>query len=146
MPSKAKIDSRFSDRVKNLEEHAADMAEAHSNQGAPGWLLERLSTSINPSNPASIPSNLFGRDQLEQQFDEATNAESPGTSGDLAAIQLQGDWLASLERAVRSRYLTPYTRAMAHASGRLAAAGDETGPLQRCTVDYIEDILKRAGS
>lgn len=148
MPSRASVDPTFSDRVQDMQRAADGLARALQNVEEGNWAISLVPAlrGVSLTDPDAV-SDAFSRKKLEEQFDTVTGgADSSGTVGDLAAIQLQGDLLASLERAFRSRYMSGYARSMAHAAARAEAAGDEDGGvLRRTTIDHIEDVLKRGG-
>lgn len=147
--SKSKIDERFSDRVQDLQTYAEKRAKGLQNQEAPEWAISSIRglESADLTDPEGLSDEVFGRDKLDEQFDEVTgDAQNPGTTGDLVVIQTQGDILAMVERAFRSRYMSPFCRSLAHAAARADAAGDQSGgTIRRATTDIIEDFLKRAG-
>ena len=69
--------------------------------------------------------------------------ETPGTIADLAAIQLQGDWLAAMERAFRERHKSN-VRCMVQASAR--QKGHSNKVFETMLTGYIQRILvKGAG-
>jgi len=84
---------------------------------------------------------LFSREDLGRRFDEATDPESPGVSGDLMAVQLQGDYLATMERAYRNRIRTS-VRNKIHAAARRKGQSGASGVIIRGQRGFLERLLK----
>lgn len=87
-------------------------------------------------------SKSFDRSANHKDFlDALSSAEAPGAIGDLASAQLQGDWLASLERAYRQRHSSAI-RGRLHAAARLLGHGHEKGPLRQGVMKWLEGIVQ----
>lgn len=86
-------------------------------------------------------SKAFDREAIEQDFLKVIDPAAPGTSGDLMAISLQGDWMATMERAFRSRHSTP-VRAWFHALGRRRGHAHVNGTLQKGLLRHVESVLQ----
>jgi hypothetical protein len=84
----------------------------------------------------------YSRDEQEKWFDESTkNRNSPGTVGDFAQIQLQGDFLACMERSYRERHKTS-AQSRIQPSSRLMGHGHEFGIIRGSMLGYIQGIDK----
>jgi len=84
----------------------------------------------------------FDRTEINEDFLEAIkDAENPGVTGDLQVCQLQGDYLACMERAFRSRHATRCRHTM-HAAARRYGHGHNAGVIRKGVLGYLEGILK----
>ncbi len=91
-------------------------------------------------------SQAFDRGAHAQDFEAAmANPANAGCVGDLMAIQLQGDFLASLERAFRERHKT-WPRMMVQANCRRYGHQHEKGLFQLGFKNYLAFVLRMAGS
>jgi hypothetical protein len=129
-------------QFESLRRYAAQDGMALLGQAFRTWYTpEKESWSGGPFDLTGLQMP-FSRAQHEQEFDSAVaNAANPGTVGDLAASQLQGDLLASLERAYRSRLRTSVRNKM-HAAARRIGQGNTAGPIIVGMQNYIERIIK----
>ena len=88
----------------------------------------------------------FKRDDMEQDFESVMKSgDGPGCAGDLMLIQLQGDWLASLERAFRERHKT-WPRMMVQANCRRYGHQHEKGLLEVGMKDYLTFISRHSSA
>lgn len=86
----------------------------------------------------------FDREELDEMFRAAvSDPDSPGTVGDFPAIILQGDMVASLERAYRARHATA-VRGRAHAAGRHRGHGAANGVIAGGIISYLKSLLRQA--
>ena len=86
----------------------------------------------------------FCRCKMAEDFKKAvTDVKKPGVSGDLIATQIQGDYLATMERAFRTKHMTRVRCAM-HAAARHNGMGHDTGIFKRGLEGYVTGILKQA--
>jgi len=84
----------------------------------------------------------FDRKEISEDFLEAIkDAENPGVTGDLQVCQMQGDYLACMERAFRSRHATRCRHTM-HAAARRYGHGHDAGVIRKGVLGYLEGILK----
>jgi hypothetical protein len=84
----------------------------------------------------------FDRSEQDEDMHKIVTAEEKfGVVGDLQLITLQGDYLATLERAARLR-LTTRCRALAHAAGRLRGHGHPGGLFNRGVLGQIARLSK----
>ena len=90
-------------------------------------------------------SAAFDREEIHQMFRAAVKDETSGSVGDLMAIVMQGDFIASLERAYRARHQSS-VRARAHAAARHRGHSHAQGVLQGGLVGYLKNILKQGRS
>jgi len=89
-------------------------------------------------------SSAFSRDENAADVAAAlADVADPGNFGDLMVSSMQGDYLACMERAFRSRNASRVRRTI-HAAARRAGHGHESGILQRGVKGYLEAILRFA--
>jgi hypothetical protein len=87
----------------------------------------------------------FNRDAANEMVVRAiSDAEAPGTSGDLIAATTQIDYLACLERAFRVRHAMPVPRLLLHAAGTMKGNGTDKGVFMLCGVEYVRRLVAEA--
>lgn len=140
--------AQLSDVFQALLQALGDNAEANARAAAtPG--ATRSQFFLPPGLTGSLfdlpgLSSVFSREELSEQFQRAVaDAGSPGVVGDLIAVLLQGDFIATAERAFRSRHTTS-VRDKLLASGRLRGHGHEYGVVRRALPAYLQQILQLA--
>ena len=127
---------------------ATKNAAANSHQALCG-LAQRKQHEVEKNgwdgNLFNITSDVFDRSENTADVETAIkDVTAPGVSGDLTVSCLQGDYLASMERAFRLRHSTSIRRQL-HAAARRKGHGDETGVLIRGVLDMvIGNILKQS--
>lgn len=139
---KTDIREKFQQQMDRLIFTAEKEEKALEQEDAPDWYMpEPFDWNGDLFNIEGIAEPFLRDDHYQDFKDVCKNAEDPGTVGDLAAIQLQGDWLACLERAFRARYKS-HCRAMVQASGR--RMGHHKKIFEKSLKGYIERILQQA--
>jgi len=134
-------------QMKRLREHAENEHKASIRDG--GWwewyAPEKEGWSGDPFDLEGM-AEPFKRSQHEEEFAKAVaDPQSPGVVADLMLSQLQGDILASLERALRARLRTSI-RSKMHAAARLYGHGHENGVIMLGQVNYLERLIKAANA
>lgn len=134
----------FRKQADALRRYASSNAEAlRLQQGASWYAPEKEEWNGDPFLLEELH-KPFDRSQHEAEFDAAvSDPQSPGVTGDLAISQLQGDFLAALERAYRSRLRTS-VRNKIHAFARLQGHGADYGVINVGMVNYVERLIARA--
>lgn len=140
--SVAEVRDRFTDQLK-----ATTKAGANAEQAV--QLKEQLQQ--HQIDKGKWKGDVFDLDGIHDAFDREENEDDvikairdpsePGTVGDLMVSSLQGDYLATMERAFRARHQTRI-RADVHAAARRRGHGHDAGLFQRGVVGYIEGLLK----
>lgn len=95
----------------------------------------------NPLTDIESLAFLFDREDLYEMFRKAMIDQ--GVVGDLTAILVQGDFVASMQRAYLARHHSAI-RCRAHGAARHRGHGDENGILNRGFVHYMSEVLKQA--
>ena len=136
------IRERFSKQgIDSLQESASQQVAAILEHEAPRQpVVDKNGWDGDLYNLEDI-SKAFSREELEADFLKAIDLEAPGVSGDLISISVQGDWLATQERAFRSRHQTPI-RAWLHALARRKGQAHDAGVIRRGLLGYVENLLQ----
>lgn len=137
---KAAVGDLFRQQLERLKEHAEDEKKAIKNEAPPKWY-----------RPKDFDSDLFDikafhepfkRDQQEEDFDKAVkDPESPGTTGDLYMVLLQGDFMHAFERAFRARHHSE-VRTRIHPCGRKHGHSHENGVIMGGMLGYLINVDK----
>lgn len=129
--------------IKALQDTAKYQAEAITEQADPIQpIVDRNKWDGDLFNLEDI-SKAFSREELDEDFLKVIDPANPGVIGDLVSISLQGDWLATQERAFRARHQTP-VRAWMHAAGRRRGHGHDAGVIRQGLLRYVENLLQAA--
>lgn len=128
----------FKAQIERLRKHAEEEDLSIRNQEPSVWYA-----------PANFTANIFNfvkmnealsRAEHEQGFiDTVGSKDEIGTTGDLAMTQLQGDFLATLERAYKQRHMSS-VRMRIQAAGRRMGHAAETGVIPFGMKRYVEHI------
>jgi len=88
--------------------------------------------------------HAFNREAIGKDFKDAIkDAEAPGTVGDLMISQLQGDHVATMERAFRVRHQSR-VRGDIHSIGRRYGMAHDAGIFKRGLEGYLAAILRKS--
>lgn len=129
--------------IKALQDTAKYQAEAIIEQADPVQpIVDRNEWDGDLFNLEDI-SKAFSREELDEDFLKVIDPANPGVIGDLVSLSLQGDWLATQERAFRARHQTP-VRAWMHAAGRRRGHGHDAGVINQGLLRYVENLLQAA--
>ncbi len=141
---KSDVRDGFREQLNKLSEVADANHKAAKMEGQRMWAAPELKGWSGDLFDLEGMAKAFDRKEMHEDYLNAIkDAESPGVTGDLAAAQLQGDWLASLERAYRRRHASA-VRSRMHAAGRLYGHGHEKGMLKQGVMKWIEGIVKNS--
>lgn len=138
---KSEIAPKFRDQLETLAEYAQAQGDAVLGETPPKWYRPAdFEGSLRDLDAISEP---FSRGEIERYFEEAVkDSESPGTVGDLAIVQLQGDALAAMERAFRARHASA-ARCRVHAAARLRGHGHPHGVIRGSLLGYLINLDRR---
>lgn len=144
--SVAEVRDRFlKQAIDNIQKSAEKLFKHFTDQQAPQQpLVDKAEWDGDLFNLEDI-SKVFDRTELEEDFLAVIDKDQPdkGVIGDLMNISTQGDWLATLERAFRSRHSTPI-RAWMHAAARRRGQANNGGVIKRGMLDYVERLVKES--
>jgi len=140
--SRASVASNFDGYMRQLRAAANNMQNAFQAKAQRAW----MAMAGDGLDPANMPDTQFDRQELNTMYDQITNNENYGTTGDVIAVKLQIDYIAAAERAMRARHCSlPRSAALAHGRRYGHAHGavfsDGEGGIQYAVSNYI-----RAGS
>jgi hypothetical protein len=142
---KAQIAGVFEKRVTELEERAKKWADYFKQQtGYFDWYVpEGL---VEPLDVPSLHVPAWERNEINQQYsvDVMGDPEDAGTTGDIYCLKIQADFLATEERAFRTRHAS-LPRAAAIAHGRLSGHGLQGNSIFTQIKDSAEDAANRGG-
>lgn len=139
---KTEIRSKFQGQMDRLILTAEVGEKALEQAGQPDWYMPERSVWDGDLFDIEGMAAPFDRQEHYDDFKEVCkDALDPGTVGDLIAIQLQGDWLACLERAFRLRHKS-HCRAMIQTSARLMCHHRKL--FDSTLKGYVERILQKA--
>jgi hypothetical protein len=123
--AKTRIVDKFRDQLERLREYVRKADETAAGQ----LIYWYVPDGLEGKSVLDITgiSDAFDREELYNLWDEVVaDPQSPGTTADLGMCALQGDALASLERAYRARHHTACrsrTQPVARLRGHHHAAG-----------------------
>lgn len=143
--AKVNMDPNYEKQLRTLRDQAAAEFTAASEGGQVRWL-----------RPLNWNGDGFDYQNMEIPFDRSaatagclkaiSDPSAPGVRADVTAATTMIDYLATMERAFRSRMTLRGPRAVAHALGRRRGHGQDTGVLINCGVEYIRALLKQANA
>lgn len=137
------VDPNFERQLRNLRDAARAQAPALRSGGQVRW-TRPLGWNGDPHDYAGIHAAL-NRDTANQQcVDALADPNLPGTTGDVVAATLMVDYLATMERAFKNRVTMGKCRRLAHAAGRRAGHGSDTGPLIQCPLEFLRRLVQRS--
>lgn len=141
--SKGQLDSKFTQRIEDLERYARQAAEAFRNNSTyRPWALPPGYASRDLSDIPGLHEPAWNRNNINQLYSE-TILQGPGaqggTSGDLIAMKWQADFMATEERAFRTRHASR-ARCLAHMHGRL----DGHGKTGKSIFSFLKDGVQNA--
>jgi hypothetical protein len=122
--SKGKLDGAFETRISELESKAKKIAEQFRNYNTyREWHVPP--TMKDPLDVPSLHDPAWDRNNINQTYSVDVLAgvgSEGGTVGDLIAMKWQADFMATEERAFRTRHAS-MIRCAAHAHGRFNGHG-----------------------
>jgi len=141
--SVADVDPNFEKQLRALKADSKANGDALRANTAPRWFRPD-GWGGDVFDYAGIAA-AFNRDAANDMVVKAvSDAEAPGTTGDLVAATTQIDYLACLERAFRVRHAMPGPRLLLHAAGTLQGAGHDKGVYSLCGVEYVRRLVAEA--
>lgn len=142
--TRGKLDGKFVDRIKDLERYARMAAEAFRNNSTyrpwarpPGYETRDMSDIPGLHEPA------WNRNDINRTYSESVLlgvGGGSGTSGDLIAMKWQADFMATEERAFRTRHASR-ARCLAHMHGRLDGHGKEGKSIFSFLRDGVQNAI-----
>lgn len=142
---KSDIDPNFEKQINSRQTDAQQEGEQRKSNEQVQW--------TKPDNWSGDPfdwqgiQDTFQRDKANEDYEKSvSDAEDPGTSGDLVATTTQVDYLSVMGRAFQSRMSGhSFARAVAHQTARKRGHGNVQGVFKRSALQYVRGVLKQAG-
>jgi hypothetical protein len=143
---KAKVDPKFEDRVKDLEDKANDFSEHFRNHTRfRKWHTPEKVTDI--LDVPSIDNPTWDRNDINELYSEqivGKAGDQAGSFGDAQAMKWQADFMAVEERAFRTRHAS-FVRCASLAHGRLNGHGKKSLGIFSFLKDGINTVIKFGG-
>lgn len=144
--SKARIIKVFNDQVAALIEQNGKCAKASSDDGAGRvWMNGAFGSNGWNGDVTDLTAmrKAFDRSEVIDTMNEVMQKENPGTTADKIAMKFQSDYLASLDRAYRTRHASAVRSEIFSASRRSLQASDN---LADFTLGQTQRIISRGQS
>jgi hypothetical protein len=139
--SKFKIALTLLDQIMSLNVQNTKAATSVLNNGGTGrtWMLGKFGTSGWNGNPSELTQmkKAFDRAEVIDTLNSVMDGKTPGTTGDKIAMRFQGDYLAAMERAFRTRHAGA-VRSEIFAAGRRNYIG--SGNLTAFSLGRAQDL------
>lgn len=155
----ASIDSKLEALLESIRSYAAARSAQLQNGEPAGWARpsnldyteEKQADDNYPDthDGSWFNEGISGEFQLsdaEEQFLQLYSSEISGTFAEQAALKIQLDHAAQLERAYRARHAAGFARSAVHSAVTHTGLGDPSGSLTGSLVDYCVELLKRGAS
>jgi hypothetical protein len=137
---KGKVHEVFRTLLDGLVSQAQSIAQGLKQTGQRKWQTP-TEWDGSPLDLASM-TEPFDRGEIGTNYEELiSDASAPGTVGDVASVKMQGDYVASMERAFRASRATP-VRCLAHAAAARNGQGNSKGVFNGSILKYAEDCLQ----
>lgn len=125
---KGKVDSKFEDRISDLETQAQKISQAFKEVSRPRpWHTPEKMKDRDLLHVPSLHNPCWDRNDINKTYSEdvlKAPGKEGGTVGDLIAMKWQADFMAAEERAFRLRHAT-LVRCACVAHGRLDGHGQQ---------------------
>ena len=143
---KGQVDSQFEKRVSDLEEKAKSMADQFRNFNSYRlWHTPKDTGDLLDVPALHMPA--WERNKINELYSEtilAGTGDESGTCGDLIAMKWQADFMATEERAFRTRHAS-YARCAALMHGRMKGHGTATTGIFSFLKDGIQAHIDAGG-
>ena len=137
----ATLDKVFLDRLEELRTQAASLANSLQGASSRKWQVPEADGWDGNVLDLEGISKAYDRQGLNQAYEDLLKGGKGGSVGECAALKLQIDYLAVLERAFRTRHMTS-VRARMHAAGRRRGHGNKSGVFTGSIVPHVQNLLK----
>lgn len=140
--SVADVREKFRKQTDKMKTNSEKIAKAYQLKEQRPWMHPELEGWKGDLFDLKGMAKPFDRDENHQDLLNAVKSpNSPGTSNDLIASQLQGDFLGTCERAFRERHKS-VIRSRLHSAGRHYGSGHEKGIVKAGIQNYIQWLVK----
>ena len=138
------LDETFESLIEYLVAHEKEVSDSIPNTEPRPWMNfsgNDLKTKAEEKTEEALH-DVFDRESVNQAYVSA-RSNNEAKANEVAVPKLSGDFMASMERDKRAQWRSRI-RSVAHALGRRAGNGDDSGPLRRHTVDFVSRIFLKA--
>jgi hypothetical protein len=146
--TRGQVDGKFEARVSQLEDRAGQMATSFRYQGdAREWHTPEELKDKELLDVPNLHEPSWNRDAINQLYSQSIlNApgRSSGTTGDLIAMKLQADFMATEERSWRMRHAS-LVRCACFMHGRLDGHGLPKKSVFSFLKDGVQSHIKAGG-
>lgn len=146
--SKGQVDGKFEARINELEQKAQQMSEAFRNTDKRPWHTPKDMEGYDLLDVPGMHEPSWNRDNINQLYSESILAgpgKQGGTTGDLVAMKWQADFMASEERAWRTRHAS-FVRCACFMHGRLDGHGKSGVSVFSFLKDGVNSYIKAGQS
>jgi hypothetical protein len=138
------VDAGFYSHLVQLSQQARAASDGSRALTQRRWCIPPLSDWGGNLHDLVGMSSAFSRDSLNSLYEYALlNPQAGGTVGDCAASKTQIDWIATMERAFRTRHASRI-RCAAHASARRLGHGNVNGIFTGGIFGYVQGMVQAA--
>lgn len=144
----SQLDKKFEKLIEGVVKVEKKKADAAHQQGEPKPWMNFASDDIpadqrpGEKKEKELEDNTFDRTQANEKYMEARGNED-AKSQDAALAKIAGDFFGACVRDKRVQWRSRI-RQMAHSFAADAGNGENTGPLRRNTIDYLQRIILKA--
>ena len=132
------IDPQFEKIVKYLTDASKKVADGSTKDWTRPWINFQSITAVEKFDFEGVH-KLFTRQAANDAYG-AKRSDKNALAKDIQSSKLTGDYLAGWERDYRMRTRSR-VRMIAHTASRMAANGDNKGPLVRNSTGWIGNIM-----
>lgn len=147
--SKGEVDSKFEQRVNQLETYAKEAAEHfYDYEGFRKWATPDEMKQRDLLDVPGLHEPSWNRDNINRKYSNDVLAgpmSAGGNAGDLIAMKAQADFMATEERAFRARHAS-LVRCCAHMHSRLDGHGISGKGIFSFLRDGVQNAITKGGS
>jgi hypothetical protein len=148
--AKVDVDTGLEELLARLQEQLKTSGEAVLKGEQTTWLMPEKGGDNGWEGDLFAINDMgkpFDRQDLNDKIVEGmTDAESPGTTGDLTLGTLQIAYLSAMQRAFIARHTMRRPRALMQMAARQQAHGAEEGPLVQGVLEHFRGLAARSKS
>ena len=138
---KTSIGIKFRQQMEQLATWAEQQASQAVENLKPGFWYRPEGFTADLFDLPAYHEPFLRKQQEDECMKAVKDSNSPGTSGDLQMVVLQGDMMQTLERAFRARHHSA-VRTRVHPGARLLGHGTSAGVIRNGMLGYIVNVDK----
>lgn len=141
--AKTDVDPSLEKNLKALQQQAQAESQKRPRGEQVPWVMPRAGEWSGDLFDWVGIHKAFDRSFSNDKFIEAIkDPKNPGTVYDLTIATTQIDYLATMERAFRSRHTFSRPRLAAHVCGRKRSYGSDRGHIIQGVLEYVRGMVK----